>query len=80
MADADPAGELPLELRSVAAGRQPEVERGIDQRLQLVGVEDLPGDRDHALAGLELFWGERLGVILGDQLKDACPEPLAAVS
>ncbi len=45
-ADAEPARELFLELRGEAAGSQPEIERGIDQRLHVFGVEDAAGDRN----------------------------------
>ena len=43
-----------LELLRVAAGREPEVERRVDEVEQLVGVEDTTGDRDRRLAGDEL--------------------------
>ena len=46
--------ELQLELLRVAAGREPEVERRVNEVEQLVGVEDTTGDRNRRLAGDEL--------------------------
>ena len=53
VADADPPGELALELRGEPARRQPEVERRLDQVLHLVGVEDLARHGHRGLAGDE---------------------------
>ena len=42
-----------LELGGEAAGGQPEIERGIDQVLHVVGVEDSARDRHRRHAGHE---------------------------
>ena len=62
--------EVALERRGVASGRQPELETGVDQELQLGRVEDPSGDRHRRPAGDERRRGEREIVVLGDELED----------
>ena len=70
MPHANPAGKLPLELIGEPAGRQPEIERRIDQSNQFIGIEHPPRDGHRGLARLERLCRKANIVILSDQLED----------
>ncbi len=67
-----------LELVREPPGGQPEVERGVDEMPDVVGVEDLSADRDRRLAGDERPIGPPCLAVLGDQGEDPGAELLVA--
>ena len=70
IAEAEHLGELRLELAGVAAGGEPEVERGVHEMLHVVGVEDLAADGHGVHAGPERPLRPRLGEVPLDQFQD----------
>src|SRR4029077_3864800 len=66
--DPKPFCELMFEFSGKSAGRQPEIERGVEQVLQVVGVEHAPGHGDARNAWLELPRRKSGRKILADEL------------
>ena len=70
VASADALGEPVLKTIVEAAGRQPELQRGLHQGLDVARVENAARHRDGAGAGHEGRLGMRDGVIFFDQRHD----------
>jgi hypothetical protein len=66
---AEEAGEVALELGRKASGRQPEVERRIDEMHQILIVEHPSRNRD-GHPGCEVTLGPCRGVILAHEVED----------
>jgi hypothetical protein len=70
MTDAETPSELFLELRVEPAGRQPEIQRGVDERLHVLGTVNLARDRHGALSRDKCFRRVVTARILANQIKD----------
>jgi hypothetical protein len=79
MAEAGEARQAALEPAGEAPGGEPEVERGVDQRGELLVVEDAARRRYQGLAGVEFRGCQRGRPVAADQLEDLGPQRAARV-
>ena len=75
---ADKARQLLFKGLGKSSGREPAIERRINDRSQVFAMDDFSGDRNNRFSGHKTARGKSLAMKLGSELEDLFPELFGA--